>query len=380
MDLTALKFDRTNNSVVSRWWFTVDRFNLFALILLMLVGALLVTAASPPVAERIGLDKYHFVIRQEIFLLMSLVVMLVISLFDMIWIRRIAVLGFMGTIFLMMLLPFVGFETKGAIRWIHILGFSLQPSELMKPCFAVVAAWMFAEKHRVVGFPGYKIGIALCMIVIALLLIQPDVGMTVVVVATFSAQLVMAGVPFFVVLLLIVGGIGGGFGAYNMLPHVKARIDRFLNPESGDNYQIDKSLEAFQSGGLLGKGPGEGVVKWQIPDSHTDFVFSVAGEEFGMLFTLLIIMLYAAIMMRGFFRVWGVQDLFVLLASVGLLVQFGLQAVINMGVAVNLLPAKGMTLPFLSYGGSSLLGIALAMGMLLGLTRKQYGMSAKRYQ
>ncbi len=379
MDLTAFKFDRTNNSVLSRWWFTVDRFNLFALIFLMLVGALLVTAASPPVAQRIGLDKYHFVIRQEIFLLMSLAVMITVSLFNMQWIRRIAVLGFLGTVFLMMLLPFVGFETKGAIRWIHLLGFSLQPSEIMKPCFAVVVAWMFAEKHRVVGFPGYKIGVALCVLVMGLLLIQPDVGMTVVVVATFSAQLVMAGVPFFIVMLLIVGGVGASVGAYNMLPHVKARIDRFLNPESGDNYQVDKSIEAFQSGGLLGKGPGEGVVKWQIPDSHTDFVFSVAGEEFGMLFTLLIIMLYAAIMMRGFFRVWGVQDLFILLASVGLLVQFGLQAVINMGVAVNLLPAKGMTLPFLSYGGSSLLGIALAMGMLLGLTRKQYGIGAKRY-
>lgn len=368
-----MSFDRTNTGMVGRWWWTVDRYLLVGLLLLLATGAVLVTAASPPVASRLGYGEFHFVTRQAAFLLVGLVLMLGVSLLEMKHIRRLAVLGFLGMLGMLLLLPLIGTENKGAIRWVHIAGISLQPSEFIKPFFAVVVAWVFAEGRRAGEFPAYRVALVLYALVAALLIIQPDFGMVVTVSVMFGAQIFLAGLPFLWIAVMILVGVAGVIGAYHALPHVAERINNFLNPEAGDNYQVGKSLEAFQSGGLLGKGPGEGVVKWQIPDSHTDFIFAVAGEEFGALLTLLIVMLYGFILLRGFMRIWRETDLFVLLAATGILVQFGIQAVINMGVAVNLLPAKGMTLPFLSYGGSSMFGIALGMGMVLGLTRRRYG-------
>jgi cell division protein FtsW len=367
------RFDRTRATLFSRWWWTVDRLMLFMLIGLMLFGALLVTAASPPVAARIGEDAFHFVTKQHFFLALSFILLLTTSLFPPNQLRRIAVLGFLGSILIMLALPVIGYENKGAIRWFRFLGMSLQPSELMKPCFAVVVAWVFAERQKIVGFPGFKIGIGIYLFTALLLLMQPDFGMTVTLSGMFAAQLVMAGVAFGWIALMVVGGISLLLGAYHFMPHVRGRIDRFLDPSSGDNYQVTKSMQAFENGGLLGTGPGEGVVKWSIPDSHTDYVFAVVGEEFGLLVALAVILLYASIVLRGFWRIWHERDPFISLACTGLLVMFGLQAVINMGVSVNLLPSKGMTLPFLSYGGSSLFGMAIGMGMVLALTRRQYG-------
>ncbi len=372
-DTRRMRFDRTNTSKIGRWWWTVDRLNLLALVVLMVIGAVLVTAASPAVAARIGLDEFYFVIRQSVFLFAGAAILFGVSLMTPQDIRRIAVIGLLAMLVLMVLLPVLGMEAKGARRWIYLGGMSLQPSEILKPCFAVVIAWMFAEGRRSVGFPSYRISLALYAIVAGLLIIQPDFGMVVTVSGMFAAQLFLAGVSFLWVIIMIVAGIGGVVGAYHALPHVAKRINDFLDPASGDNYQVGKSLQAFESGGLLGRGPGEGVVKWSIPDSHTDFIFSVASEEFGALVCLAIVLLYGFIILRGFYRVWKESDLFVLLAASGILVQFGIQAVINMGVAVSLLPAKGMTLPFLSYGGSSMLGVALGMGMVLGLTRRRYG-------
>ncbi len=367
-----MKLDRTNTTVFGRWWWTVDRYSLFALVLLIAVGAVLVTAASPPVATRLGYSEFHFVGRQAFFLIAGLIVMIGVSILDMRHIRRLAVLGFLGTLCMLMLLPFIGTGNKGAIRWVYLAGLSLQPSELLKPCFAVTLAWVFYEARRNMGFPGYRIAFSLYGLVAFLLIIQPDFGMVVTVSLMFGAQLFVAGMPMLWVLAMSVMGVGGVIGAYHALPHVARRIDGFLDPAASDNYQVGKSLEAFASGGMFGRGPGEGVVKWSIPDSHTDFIFAVAGEEFGAMISLLVIALYGFILLRGFSRLWKETNMFVLLAATGILVQFGMQAVINMGVAVNLLPAKGMTLPFLSYGGSSMIGIALGMGMLLGLTRRRY--------
>ncbi len=368
-----MRLDRTNNSLLGRWWWTIDRYALGALVILICLGSVLVTAGSPPVAHRLNLPTFYFVHRHQIFLLLALLVMVATSLLPVVAVRRLAVLGFGISMVLMLLVPFIGVETKGAHRWLSIRGFSIQPSEFMKPCFAVVMAWVCAEKYRRVGFPGNKVAIALYALVVLLLLAQPDFGMTLTVTAMWCIQFFMAGLSFAWVLLLGVGGIGLVAGAYHFFPHVARRIDGFLDPTSGDNYQVAKSLEAFENGGVFGRGPGEGEVKRYLPDSHTDFIFSVAGEEFGMLACMIIVSIFAFVVLRALWRVGKENDMFLMLAVTGLAVQFGIQAVINMGVAVNLLPAKGMTLPFLSYGGSSVLAIGLGMGMMLAFTRRRFG-------
>ncbi|MCE2927542.1 MAG: putative lipid II flippase FtsW [Rickettsiales bacterium] len=371
-----MRLDRTNTSLVGRWWWTVDHLNLAALLLLLVFGAILVAAGSPPVAKRLELPMFYFVHRQYAFLVVGLAVMLVISMFSPPLIRRFAVVGFCASMALMLVVPFIGIETKGAHRWIALGGFSVQPSEFMKPFFAVVMAWICAENQKRVDFPGYTVAIGLYLAVALLLIIQPDFGMTLTVSAMWAIQLFLAGLPMIWVIMIGLLGVAGAVAAYSFLPHVARRIDSFLDPSSGDNYQISRSLEAFKSGGVFGQGPGEGEVKQTLPDSHTDFIFAVAGEEFGVIFCMVVLGLFAFIVLRGLSRVWRHNDLFVLLAVAGILSQFGIQAIINMGVAVNLFPAKGMTLPFVSYGGSSVVAIAIGMGMMLALTRKKYGNSA----
>lgn len=368
-----LNTGRTNMGRFGSWWWTVDRPLFFGLVLLMCAGAILVTAASPPVAHRIGYDPFYFVVRQQLFLAVSFAVLIMVSSMDVRQIKRLAVLGLLGSLFLMVILPFVGIQTKGAIRWLSIAGISIQPSEFLKPCFAVIVGWMFAERQRTEGFPGYRIGIAIFVISIGLLIIQPDFGMSVVLSGVFATQLFLAGVPIIWVAVMACLGIVFAFSAYFMLSHVRDRINEFLDPASGDTYQVTKSLEAFSSGGFFGRGPGEGVVKWSIPDSHTDFIFSVAAEEFGVIVVMLLVALIAFIVLRGYYKAFRETELFTMLATAGLMTQFAMQSIINMGVAVNLLPAKGMTLPFLSYGGSSLIAVAIGMGMMLGLTRRKFG-------
>ncbi len=364
-----ITLSRTDTSIVGRWWWTVDRWLLIAIGTLIAVGAVLTLAASPAVANRIGYGSFHFVTRQLIFLAPAILVMLGTSLLSPVWVRRVAVIVFMGA-FAGMLLTFVlGPEVKGAHRWIQFGGISLQPSEFVKPSFAVVAAWLFAEWRRGNGFPGWAISAALCAMVLGVLAMQPDLGMAIVVAAVWSAQFFIAGLPMLLVLVLGGLGLAGIFGAYTFLPHVTARIDKFLDPSGKENYQIERAMEAFTAGGLLGRGPGEGSVKNVLPDAHTDFIFAVAGEEFGLFACLFILGLFAFVVLRCMGRLLTENNLFVLLAGAGLTVQFGLQAVINIGVNLHLLPTKGMTLPFISYGGSSLLALAFAMGMLLALTR-----------
>ncbi len=364
---------RTDTSLVSRWWWTVDRWSLAALAVLLAAGALLVMAASPAVAERIGLESFHFVRRQSIFLLPAIVVMIAVSSMSPLSIRRIAVIGFAITIVLMIATLLLGHEVKGARRWLSVAGFVLQPSEFVKPFFAVVAAWMFAEHQRGLGLPGNAISGVLLVLVIGLLVLQPDFGMTIVVAAVWFAQFFMAGMPMTWIGALAFAGMAGLAAAYALLPHVASRIDRFLDPASGDSFQVDTALSAFRTGGLTGRGPGEGTVKSVLPDAHTDFIFAVAGEEFGLFACLLLVALFAFVVLRGFARLLEERNAFVMLAASGLLVQFGIQAIVNMGVNLRLMPAKGMTLPFISYGGSSLLALAMGMGMVLALTRRRAG-------
>jgi len=360
---------RTDRSLVARWWWTVDRWTLAAVGLLIGAGAVLTLAASPAVAERIGYEPFHFVRRQLVFLPPALALMFGVSLLGPRGVRRLAAIGLCGSVLLMLLTLKFGPEVKGATRWLVIAGLSIQPSEFAKPCLAVTVAWMLSERKREGGAPGGVIACLLFAVVAGLLVLQPDLGMTAVVSLVWGAQLFMAGLSAFWMLGLVGLAAGAGAAAYMLIPHVASRVDRFRDPASGDSYQIDAAMEAFANGGLFGRGPGEGIVKRVIPDAHTDFIFAVAAEEYGLLVCLAIVALFAFITLRGFSRLMGEQSLFVLLAAGGLLTQFGLQAAINMGVNLHLLPTKGMTLPFISYGGSSLIALALAMGMALALTR-----------
>ena len=364
---------RTDTSLVARWWWTIDRWNFAALIAIAGIGALMALAASPPVAERIGLDTFYFTRRQFVFLLLAVIVMFSVSLLSPKGIRRLAVACLAASLLLMMAVLIFGSEIKGASRWLQLGPISLQPSEFVKPSFAVVAAWMFSEGCLDNQFPGYVVATGLFVLIAALLLLQPDVGMTMVVAAIWGVQFFLAGLPLILVALVACLFIGGGVAVYFTFPHVQGRIDRFLDPAAGESYQVMRGIEAFQNGGLFGRGPGEGRVKELLPDAHADFIFAVTGEEFGLIACLIMICLFAFVVFRGFSRIFKGNDLFVLLVVVGLLVQFGLQAIINMASAVHLIPPKGMTLPFISYGGSSTIALAYAMGMVLALTREQPG-------
>ncbi|MDA8230503.1 MAG: putative lipid II flippase FtsW [Magnetospirillum sp.] len=368
-----MSFGRTDTSTLGRWWWTVDRWSIAALLILIGVGVLLTMAASPAVAERIGAEPFHFVRRQFAFLLPSVVLMLGVSVLPPRQVRRLAVLGFLMAVVLMAAVLGLGAEVKGATRWLTFGGLTIQPSEFVKPTFAVSAAWMFAECRLNPGFPGKIIATGMYVVVAALLLAEPDVGQTLVVSSIWAAEFFIAGLPMILVGGLVLLGMGGGVAAYFVFPHVQSRVARFLDPQAGDAYQVMTALNAFRHGGLFGTGPGEGRVKLVLPDAHTDFILAVAGEEFGVILCLAVVALFAFVVLRGLSRLMRDDNLFIVLAGGGLFVQFGLQALINMASTLRLMPTKGMTLPFISYGGSSMLALALGMGMALSLTRTRYG-------
>lgn len=368
-----MTFGRTDTSTLGRWWWTVDRITLAALLLLIGIGMLLTMAASPAVAERIGVDSYHFVRRQFIFLPPAIAIMIGVSLLSPRHIRRLATIGMLGALLSLFAVLFLGAEVKGATRWLSLAGLTLQPSEFAKPAFAVVAAWMFSAARLEPGFPGRAIASGLYAITAILLLAEPDVGQTLIISAVWAVEFFLAGLPVIFVAGIMILGVVGGVGAYAIFPHVQARVARFLDPQGGDAYQVNTALNAFHHGGIFGTGPGEGHVKLVLPDAHTDFIMAVAAEEFGVLLCLGVVALFALIVVRGMTRLMNEENLFVVLAGSGLLVQFGLQSLINLATTLRLMPAKGMTLPFISYGGSSMLALALGMGMMLSLTRKRYG-------
>jgi cell division protein FtsW len=369
-------FDRSRRDIFSKWWWTVDRVMCLAILLLMSFGMMMVVTASPAIAERIGVDSFYFVKRQLVFLFLGIFCMLGVSLLPVVAIRRLGIIGFLGCLVLMAGVLVIGEEVNGAKRWLSIGGFSLQPSEFGKPFFIIVTAWLLSFEKSWKNIGAFKCATIMYGIFVLLLVTQPDFGMTVVVTAVWACQMFLAGLSLFWVGIFIVLGIVGILSAYTFLPHVASRINTFLdggNTKNAASYQVQKSLEAFYSGGITGRGPGEGMVKLKLPDSHTDFIFAVVGEELGALACIIVVLLFGFIVMRGLKRVLHETDSFVVYSVAGLLTQFGLQAMINMGVAVHILPAKGMTLPFVSYGGSSVIALCIEMGMVLALTRRRYG-------
>jgi cell division protein FtsW len=366
-----MRLTRADRSVLSDWWFTVDRLMFFGLLLLMGAGLVLSLAASPPIAEKYDLEPFYFVRRHAALLLPAVAIMFAASTLTPKQIRRSSLVIYLIGILLMALIIFVGPEIKGAKRWLQMGVVSLQPSEFVKPAFVVLTAWLFNESQKRRDLPGIELAIALSGIFATLLVLQPDFGQTLLVTLVWGALFYMAGINMVWIAALAATGIAGLVSAYFLVPHVTSRIDRFLDPESGDTYQADRSLDSFLHGGWFGRGPGEGTVKNVLPDSHTDFIFAVTAEEYGLIACLILLTLFAFIVLRGLSKASQEPDGFIRHAVAGLIMLFGLQALINMAVNVGLLPAKGMTLPFISYGGSSLLAMALTMGFAMGLTRKR---------
>lgn len=368
-------FTRTDTSILGQWWWTVDRWIMGAIGLLIILGTLLTLAASPPVAERINMDSYFFVKKHLMMLPFGLVILLGMSMVPPNLVKRLAVLLFIGALGLMVLTLTIGEERNGAQRWLSLGGMSLQPSEFLKPSLIVFAAWMFSLQNRGAGALGNLIAIAAWAVSVGLLAMQPDFGQAFLLTVVIAGMFFIAGMPVYLAAGLMAAGAAGGAFAYLFVPHVTSRIDRFLDPASGDTFQVTTAINAFLQGGLFGRGPGEGSVKRILPDAHTDYIFAVVGEEFGVIACLLLVGLFAFIVLRGLARAFATEDHFVQLAASGLIFLFGLQAFINMAVNLNLLPSKGMTLPFISYGGSSLLALSLTAGMILALLRKRPGVA-----
>ncbi len=362
---------RAERTLVGEWWWTVDRLLIAGLGLLMIAGLVFLMAGGPPVAERLGLSTFHFVNRQVLFLVPAIGLMIATSFLSLRHVRRAAMVTYAFAMGGIILALHFGPEIKGAHRWLSFGGVSVQPSEFVKPAFVVLTAWFFAEGGRKSDMPGGLLGILLLPATIVPLILQPDFGQTMLITLVWCGMFFAAGLHS----LWIVGfggaGILAALAAYEFVPHVRARIERFLDKSSGDSFQIDTALSSFSRGGWFGKGPGEGTVKRILPDAHTDFIFAVTAEEFGIVVCVAVLCLFAFIVLRGLLLARRAEEPFCRLAATGLILLFGLQASINMMVNVHLMPAKGMTLPFISYGGSSLISLALGMGFLIAVTRKR---------
>jgi cell division protein FtsW len=360
---------RLERTPFAAWWWTIDRLLLAALLALMLAGIVLSLAASPPVASRLGLEPFYFVSRHVLYLIPALAVLLATSFLPPRHIRRLALVVFVLSLLLVAATLHFGAEVKGARRWIVLAGINIQPSEFLKPAFVILIAWLFGESARRPEMPANTFALGLLAVTVTGLVLQPDFGQTMLVALVWSALFFLAGMR-----VIWVGGIGAAAAlglatAYMFIPHVARRIERFRDPSSGDTFNIDQAIESFQRGGWFGRGPGEGTVKRILPESHTDFVFAVAAEEFGIVLCLVLAAVFAFIVLRSLRHAMRNEDPFARFGAAGLAILFGLQSAINMAVNLHLMPAKGMTLPFISYGGSSMISLAYGMGMLLALTR-----------
>jgi cell division protein FtsW len=362
---------RAQRTAFNEWWWTVDRLTLAALGALMLGGIILCLAASPPVAARIGLDPFHFVDRQVLFLMPAAIVLIAASFLSPREVRQVSLVVFLVSLVLVAATPHFGAEIKGARRWLVILGVNVQPSEFLKPAFVILIAWLFGESAKRPEMPANLIALALLILVVALLVLQPDFGQTMLIVLVWGALFYMAGMRFIWVIGLAAAAGVGLVTAFYTVPHVAQRIRGFLDPASGDTFNVDIATESFIRGGWFGRGPGEGTIKRILPEGHTDFVFAVAAEEFGIVLCLILVALFAFIVIRALAKAMRNDDPFCRFAAAGLAILFGLQSTINMAVNLHLMPAKGMTLPFISYGGSSLISLAYGMGMLVALTRER---------
>lgn len=354
--------------------------NLMVLLIagVLIIGAILTTTASPAVAERLKIGSFYFVYRQFLFLALAIAIIWFTSNLNEVLLKRVVLVGTVVCLIMMVLVLIFGQEVKGAKRWISIAGISLQPSEIIKPFYFVITGLVLSEKYNRKNFPGFTIAAVMHLVLCSLLILQPDFGMVITFTAVLAGQFFLAGLP---IIWVVVGIIGGGLGiflAYHTLPHVAKRVDSFLNPEANENYQVEKSLEAYVNGGIFGKGPGEGTVKSHLPDSHTDFIFAVAGEEFGAFFSMFIIVLFALLVIRGIFLIMREENLFKVYTCSAIMMLFALQTIFNVGVTLNLFPTKGMTLPFISYGGSSVISFAFAFGIFLNLTRYNRTLNVSR--
>jgi len=364
---------RAGDPILPRWWRTVDRWSLACVLGLFSMGLLLGLAASVPLAEKNNLPQFYYVTRQAVFGFAALLVMLVVSTFSPRFVRRLAVLGFALALVAIVLLPFIGTDFgKGAVRWLRLPGgMSVQPSEFLKPCFIGICAWFMAASQEVGGPPGRLYSAGIAGLVVVLLALQPDFGQASLVLFSWCVMYFIAGAPLYLLCSVLGVAVVGGFFAYGASEHFARRIDGFLAAEVDPRTQLGYAANAIQEGGFFGVGVGEGSVKWSLPDAHTDFIIAVAAEEYGLIMVLAIIVLYVTIVVRSLLRLRNERDPFARIAGTGLACAFGVQALINMGVAVRLLPAKGMTLPFVSYGGSSVIASGIALGMLLALTRSR---------
>ncbi len=362
---------RAQRSFLGEWWWTIDRLLLWTVVVLVLIGLVLMLAASPPVAIRLGADPFHFVNRHALYLVPALAVLLMTSFLTPRQVRRVALVVFVIGVVLSFATLFIGPEIKGARRWLSIFGVSVQPSEFMKPAFVVLAAWAFAESGKRPEMPATLAALGLLAVATVPLVYQPDIGQTALLILVWGALFFLSGVRWTWLVGTAAAAVLALFAAYQFVPHVTVRIRRFLDPGSGDTFQIDTALESFVRGGWLGRGPGEGTVKRILPDGHADFVFAVAAEEFGIVLCLILVALFAFIVLRTLAHAMREEDAFGQFAVAGLGLLFGLQAAIAMAVNLHLMPAKGMTLPFISYGGSSLISLAFGMGMLIALTRRR---------
>jgi cell division protein FtsW len=370
--------DRMDRSPLAHWWWTIDRYLLAGFITLIVLGLVLSFAASPAVAERINADTFFFIKRHALFVIPSIAILIGFSFLAPRDVRRVAFVALGLGIVMLLLTLFIGQEVKGARRWITVAGISIQPSEIVKPAFIIVASWLFSERLRRPEIPGNLLAMLLLAVVVGLLLAQPDVGQTLLTVLSWLAVFYVAGIQMMWIVGFGAMGVGGIYFAYITFPHVHARVDRFFEkPVAGpakfasDNFQVQTAMESFQNGGWLGRGPGEGTVKRILPDAHTDFVLAVLGEEFGIIAVIALVALFTFIVGRALWFAFREDDPFIRLSVVGLATEFGVQAAINMAVNLHLMPAKGMTLPFISYGGSSMMSLAFGMGCLLALTRRR---------
>jgi cell division protein FtsW len=364
-----MRLSRAERSVLVDWWFTVDRALLATILVIVGAGLVLSLAASPSIALKRGLPIFHFVQRHFVFALTSVVLLLAVSLLSQARVRRLALVVLFGSMALMATALLTGAEINGARRWLHFGGYSLQPSEFAKPAFIVLSAWLIGESRRRPEMPTMTLAVVLYLAFAGLLVLQPDVGQMLLVSLVWCALFLLAGRPLRLLLVMTAGLAGVLLVAYMKLGYVRSRVERFLHPSVGDSYQTDRALQSFIEGGFFGKGPGEGTIKTVLPDAHTDFIFAVIAEEYGVLACLVILALFGLVAVRVFARHVDRADAFAPLTAAGLVLLFALQAIINMAVNVGLLPAKGITLPFISNGGSSMLAVGLTMGMLLAVTR-----------
>lgn len=364
-------FDRNSLSAIKKWWIDIDKVNFLIIISIMVFGLMMTASSSPAIAKRIDVDKFYFLKKQMIFFILALILVVTISFLNQDNIKLFALFGISASLFLLVVVLFFGIEAKGAKRWMSVAGFTLQPSEFAKTFFVIFNAYILQRFAAQRFLYKYGVSMILLLSLLVLLLLQPDFGMSITLVVLWASQLFIYGLPMIIVIILAILGVFGAISAYLVFPHVEDRINKFLDTD-GKNYQVERSIDAFNNGSFFGVGPNNGVVKNFIPDAHTDFIFAVIGEEYGVLTCMLVVLVFAYLITRIIKYCLDEENMFVYLSLFGLMIQFSMQMIVNVGASLHLLPAKGMTLPFISYGGSSMISMGICFGLILAFTKRKY--------